>query len=67
MCLPPTPVNQGHPEMQQNTRHCYPVKGQGSTYIDGGINCDVEATYPKMSNYVPTREVDSFHLSKVGK
>eukprot|EP00957_Ditylum_brightwellii_P066519 5050082-Ditylum_brightwellii.AAC.1 len=51
--------------MQQNVRHCYPVKGQGGTYIDGGINCHVEATYPRMSNHVPMREVDSFHLNKV--
>jgi hypothetical protein len=30
-----------------------------------GFDSHIEATYPRMSNHVPTREVDSFHLNKV--
>jgi len=65
MCLPPTPINQGHLQMQQNVRHCYPAQGQAGTYINGGVDCHVEATYPRMSDHVPTSQVDSFHLNKV--
>eukprot|EP00957_Ditylum_brightwellii_P014819 1117234-Ditylum_brightwellii.AAC.1 len=51
--------------MQQNVRHCYPVQGQTVTYIYGEIGCHDKATYLRLTNHVPTREVDSFHLNKV--
>eukprot|EP00957_Ditylum_brightwellii_P053273 4039661-Ditylum_brightwellii.AAC.1 len=65
MCLPPTPVSQGHLQMQQNMRHCYPEQGQAGTYINDGIGCHADASYPRMSNHVPMRKVDSFHFNKV--